>query len=176
MEGSEDEIPALASAPTRLASSAHAGAEAPPPKSAQAENAQTSGAGSARRSSRIRIRDKPSLLDGSGGVSKKSGARAVVKSMKSGAKKLGAAATTSRRTVPARGKGKGKDGRRRDSPDRYYRVRRIIDEKIEGGTTFYCIDWEDDPKTKEKFAPSWVCNPSRALSQSIPMRRHTLKR
>ena len=35
---------------------------------------------------------------------------------------------------------------------KWYRIRDIVDEN----KTKYKVDWEDDPKTGEKFPPEWV--------------------
>jgi hypothetical protein len=37
----------------------------------------------------------------------------------------------------------------------FYKVRTVLDERVVGRKTQYKIDWEDDEKTGEKFAPTW---------------------
>jgi len=40
--------------------------------------------------------------------------------------------------------------------DKLYQLKDIVAEKIQGGKTFYKIDWEDDPDTGEVFEKTWV--------------------
>jgi hypothetical protein len=37
----------------------------------------------------------------------------------------------------------------------FYQVRTVLAERVVRGKTQYRIDWEDDEKTGEKFAPTW---------------------
>jgi hypothetical protein len=39
--------------------------------------------------------------------------------------------------------------------DQFYKVRTILAERVIGRKTQYKIDWEDDERTGEKFAPTW---------------------
>jgi hypothetical protein len=39
--------------------------------------------------------------------------------------------------------------------DTFYKVRTVLAERFVGRRTQYKIDWEDDERTGEKFAPTW---------------------
>jgi hypothetical protein len=41
-------------------------------------------------------------------------------------------------------------------PEGFWKVRAILDEKIERGVLRYLVDWEDDHKTGESYKPTWV--------------------
>jgi hypothetical protein len=57
----------------------------------------------------------------------------------------------------------------RDTDDVLYTIRDIIDEKKDKkGNLFYQIDWADDPRSGESYAPTWVCiqvNPTAETKQ-----------
>lgn len=39
--------------------------------------------------------------------------------------------------------------------DQYYNLRTVLDERRIGRVTKYLIDWEDNPRTGEKYTPTW---------------------
>ncbi|KAL1839307.1 hypothetical protein VTK73DRAFT_4072 [Phialemonium thermophilum] len=61
--------------------------------------------------------------------------------------------TSKNKTKPARQEEPSSD----DDSGPFYAVRDILDEKHEKGRLYYLIDWEDDPKTGERYEPTWVC-------------------